>query len=48
MCSYPTEIELQDSDLRPNKPIVYPTVFPILENTVDYNAFFRNHLENNM
>ena len=48
MCSYPTEIELQDSGLRPDKPVICPSVFPILENTVDYDAFFRNHLENNI
>ena len=47
MCSQRVKAELQESDLRCRQSVPYPDSFPVLEDSVDYNDFFRGYLESN-
>ena len=47
MCSQLVKPDLQEPDLRCRQSVPFPDSFSVLEDSVDYNDFFRRYLESN-
>ena len=47
MCSYPAKADLHNRELQQEQSMLLPDVFPILEDALEYDGFFRDYLETN-